>query len=577
MSWQAERGGGDHSSLVFTDASIIASLLRWGWGPDAKPEFRRDGRRDEIVFIQPCPEIQVVLAFNILFTYLSRWDVHSLTPGKGNDITKMEECAWQTPPLVPVASTPGRDAGGDPMSPSGSGKGAKSHPQTIPASASLGASLADYDDHNSSVDLKAREMENGHWDTPCFNNDTKRCQLWLKCLLWSILSADAPYSLSLEELNQSNAASSVTQHGPTLIWTLQKQPFCASIVEVPATYGYSYVQALLTQHEVATAHILPSWQMHSTGTTTSLLCLRCSSRTTTITISERSVSKSLTFTKIKFDRRAERIVRKRGDTPLVLRTKLGEEEAQYAGGEDRTTLGRSFTGPEPERGMHTGNNERRSSLMPPPKQKSLSAAPGIPDFRDDITKWNAAWEARFPVLNSIVGNLETLVAGSTLSPASAQQDLVHNYNTMRRLCRVQEQLRVFAVTSVLQPSFCWKRLTPAARKAHMLEGLLRTCSIEPIYGPNSRMLTCDIPLSSLESGNGEGFLTLLKRYLPDGESEAVRALKTESLPRQCRAAPRVDARRCRVSARQCRAVSNVVAGNDDLERREECSGGVGNK
>ncbi|KAJ7437419.1 hypothetical protein FB451DRAFT_1570700 [Mycena latifolia] len=155
--------------------------------------------------------------------------------------------------------------------------------------------------------------------------------------------------------------------------------------------------------------------------------------------------------------------------------------------------------------------------MPPPKQKSVSVAPGIPDFRDDIAKWNAAWEARFPVLNSTVGNLETLVAGSLSSPASAQQDLVHNYHTMRRLCRVQEQLRAFAVTSVLQPNFCWKGLTPAARKAHMLEGLLRTCSIEPIYGPNSRMLTCDITLSSLESGNGEGFLTLLRRYVPDGE------------------------------------------------------------
>ncbi|KAJ6543153.1 hypothetical protein B0H19DRAFT_1268313 [Mycena capillaripes] len=97
-----------------------------------------------------------------------------------------------------------------------------------------------------------------------------------------------------------------------------------------------------------------------------------------------------------------------------------------------------------------------------------------------------------------------------------QQTLHLNYDLMRKLSFLQEELRVLAVTSVLQPNFCWKTLTPAARKAHMLEGLLRTCMIEPIYGPHFRMYTCDITLASLETDSGEGFLTLLKKYVPDG-------------------------------------------------------------
>jgi hypothetical protein len=113
-----------------------------------------------------------------------------------------------------------------------------------------------------------------------------------------------------------------------------------------------------------------------------------------------------------------------------------------------------------------------------------------------------------------MGNLETLTACCPSSP-SAQEALLHSYNTMRKICRVQEQIRVLAVTTVLQSDFCWKALTPAAREAHMLEGLLRTCMMDP-NGPKSRMYTCDITLSSLEVDQGEGLLTLLKKYVPDG-------------------------------------------------------------
>ncbi|KAJ7091807.1 hypothetical protein C8R44DRAFT_861001 [Mycena epipterygia] len=166
--------------------------------------------------------------------------------------------------------------------------------------------------------------------------------------------------------------------------------------------------------------------------------------------------------------------------------------------------------------------------MPPQMAVPLNRVlAGIPDFRDGIAKWNAAWEARFPLFHSTVGNLETLTACCPPSP-SMQEALLHSYNTMRKICRVQEQIRVLAVTTVLQPDFFWKALTPAVREAHMLEGLLRTCMMDP-NGPKSRMYTCDITLSLLEVGNGEGFLTLLKKYVPDGEGSVTESRGTSYL------------------------------------------------
>jgi hypothetical protein len=161
-----------------------------------------------------------------------------------------------------------------------------------------------------------------------------------------------------------------------------------------------------------------------------------------------------------------------------------------------------------------------SSFMPRRSEQPLQPKMlGVPDFRDDIAKWNAGWEALFPMLNSIVGNAGFLVASRATLPSSEfQEELRSIHRIVRGICRTQEDLRMLAVTSVLQPNFCWKTLSPAAREAHMLEGLLRACLNEPDSAPHARLYTCDITLASLESGNGEGFLALLRRYVPEGEA-----------------------------------------------------------
>ncbi|KAJ7844991.1 hypothetical protein B0H14DRAFT_3685124 [Mycena olivaceomarginata] len=139
----------------------------------------------------------------------------------------------------------------------------------------------------------------------------------------------------------------------------------------------------------------------------------------------------------------------------------------------------------------------------------------MPDFRDGIAAWNAAWELSFPFFDSKVRNLETLVE----SNASGEQEKMQwNYNLVRSVRVIQAELRVLAATSVLEPNSCWKTLTPTVREAHMLEGLFRTCLREPVHMPNTRMYTSDITLVSMETDNGEGFLTPLRKYVPNEAS-----------------------------------------------------------
>jgi hypothetical protein len=140
---------------------------------------------------------------------------------------------------------------------------------------------------------------------------------------------------------------------------------------------------------------------------------------------------------------------------------------------------------------------------------------GIPDFRDGIAAWNAAWEHAFPLFDYTVRNLEKLVE---LNASGEQEKMQWNYNLVRGIRLMQENLRTLAITSVLGPNSGWKTLTPAVRKAHMLEGLLRTCLRSPVHMPSTRMYTSDITLASLETDNGEGFLNLLKKYVPDEAS-----------------------------------------------------------
>ncbi|KAF8158766.1 hypothetical protein K438DRAFT_1776912 [Mycena galopus ATCC 62051] len=143
----------------------------------------------------------------------------------------------------------------------------------------------------------------------------------------------------------------------------------------------------------------------------------------------------------------------------------------------------------------------------------------IPDFRDGIAEWNAAWEAHFPSLQSTMNDLESMVDYIPRSPSMLQKErLDHNFKTLCHLHQLQQEMQIWAVTSVLQPDFCWKALTSAEREGHMLEGLLRTCLDEPHRTPMLRPSTCDITLASLEVDGGEGFLTLLKKYIPDGDT-----------------------------------------------------------
>ncbi|KAJ6562135.1 hypothetical protein B0H19DRAFT_93225 [Mycena capillaripes] len=147
----------------------------------------------------------------------------------------------------------------------------------------------------------------------------------------------------------------------------------------------------------------------------------------------------------------------------------------------------------------------------------LEEALGIPKFHHDIARWNEAWEAKFPRLDC---SLDALIVSGRVSgffkPTGEGREVWFNNirNQMRRASTLQDELRVVAVTSAFQPTFCWKKLTPSAREAHILEGLLRTCLSDKETIPLLRLFTSDITLVSLQSEDGEGFLTLLRQYVP---------------------------------------------------------------
>ncbi|KAJ7982949.1 hypothetical protein DFH06DRAFT_1318426 [Mycena polygramma] len=144
---------------------------------------------------------------------------------------------------------------------------------------------------------------------------------------------------------------------------------------------------------------------------------------------------------------------------------------------------------------------------------------GIPSFRADIVKWNTAYENLFPVIRSFARDLDVLTSVVPSDNEYSEAKLELTRDKMRHLSTIQEELRGVAVTVVLQPDFCWKRLSHSARQDHMHEGLYRTCMKDPDT-PDSRLYTCDITLESLQRDDGEGFLALLRKYVPDNGARA---------------------------------------------------------
>ncbi|KAJ7096564.1 hypothetical protein B0H15DRAFT_825632 [Mycena belliarum] len=154
---------------------------------------------------------------------------------------------------------------------------------------------------------------------------------------------------------------------------------------------------------------------------------------------------------------------------------------------------------------------------------SIETTLGIPSFRDGIEKWNAAWEAYFPRISYLLGDLDYLLGdlqdcGPFPKDGASRDDRLSVTRRLRRqLSTMQKELRALATTCVFRPDFCWQKLAPSARKAHILEGLLCTCLADPIVMPPTRMRTSDITLASMEANNGAGFLTLLRRYVPNND------------------------------------------------------------
>ncbi|KAJ6595250.1 hypothetical protein DFH09DRAFT_1413355 [Mycena vulgaris] len=142
--------------------------------------------------------------------------------------------------------------------------------------------------------------------------------------------------------------------------------------------------------------------------------------------------------------------------------------------------------------------------------------------KNDIAQWNSAWEAHFESPRLYLIGPGSFDAGLEARESAEWQHrswrlresyMAGSRDRIRCLSSMQADLGVLAVTSILQPDFCWKKLTRAAREAHILEGLFLTCLNDAQESPAVRIYTSDITLTSLEKKSGTGFLNLLKIYV----------------------------------------------------------------
>lgn len=113
----------------------------------------------------------------------------------------------------------------------------------------------------------------------------------------------------------------------------------------------------------------------------------------------------------------------------------------------------------------------------------------------------------------------TELLGSTFDEedwGSEDEILTNHRSRLRHLCMIQQRLTKVAATSFALDDFesKWLKASPAYRQTHILEGMVRTCTMTA--GMEDSRLTCEeITLLRLQKDGGRGFLALLKEFMLD--------------------------------------------------------------
>jgi hypothetical protein len=142
---------------------------------------------------------------------------------------------------------------------------------------------------------------------------------------------------------------------------------------------------------------------------------------------------------------------------------------------------------------------------------------GIPDFRQaDREGWNNAWEAVL-MCNVIPPHrfLEVCIARhkTGMTPQERDMSIRHTLARARELYDLQRDLTITATNYLAEGNLesRWLGNTSSVRQVHLLEGMIRVCSMMPdIEG--YRLHSPEVTLPFLQQDGGAGFLRLLKAY-----------------------------------------------------------------
>lgn len=142
----------------------------------------------------------------------------------------------------------------------------------------------------------------------------------------------------------------------------------------------------------------------------------------------------------------------------------------------------------------------------------------LADCHKEPLKWNTQCESLSKDFAS-VDLLEHLTAmkltSATGSSGSEDEEMLSTHrNIIQDLCLQQRELTMTAARFFAMDDFeaKWLRSSASTREKHLLEGIVRTCTMAP--GMEDTRLYCyEITLSLLQKAGGRGYLNLLKKFL----------------------------------------------------------------
>jgi hypothetical protein len=144
---------------------------------------------------------------------------------------------------------------------------------------------------------------------------------------------------------------------------------------------------------------------------------------------------------------------------------------------------------------------------------------GFPDMDQNPEKWNQGCE-KLMSLDLIGTRRPTLAALECLSEKDLQAFYGNHRARIADLCIFQQDLTKEASASFVMKDLekKWLEASASTRRAHMLEGLIRACSIP---GCEDDRLCCpELTLDGLEKGDGQSFIALLKSCMLEDASSS---------------------------------------------------------